>query len=131
MMSQLLVALVIEALDRGLLDSPVHSFNLAVRPRMFRFGQAMVDIVSGAGELKSMSPEELSSCNGLLDLGDRQATTARNRELDAIVRENRVDLVGHGRDKVAQELGCYSCRGFLMQFDESEFARPINGNEEV
>ena len=36
----------------------------------------MVDIVSRAGEFKSVSTEERASCDGLFDLADSQATTA-------------------------------------------------------
>jgi hypothetical protein len=33
----------VEALDGRLLDSPVHTFDLTVGPRMLWFGQAMID----------------------------------------------------------------------------------------
>ena len=58
MLSKLLMALVVEALDCGFLDGPVHSLDLSVGPGVLWFGQPMVDIVSGAGEFESLSTEE-------------------------------------------------------------------------
>jgi len=42
-----------------------------------------------------------------------------------------VDLVWHGCDEVAQEVGSHSGRGFLMQFDKSEFRGAVDRDEEV
>ena len=38
-------------------------------------------------------------------------------EPDAIIRENRVDLVGRCRDEIAQELACNPLASLLMPFD--------------
>jgi hypothetical protein len=53
MLSKLLVAFVIEALDGGFLDGSIHSLDLTVGPGVFRFGQPMIDIVPRAGEFES------------------------------------------------------------------------------
>ena len=103
-LAELLVALVIEALDRGFLDGPVHSFDLAIRPGVLRFGQPMVDVILRAGEFKGVGTEEFSCRHGLLDLKDGRAAGTRRRELDAIVGEHCMNFVGHCRDKTAKEI---------------------------
>ena len=42
---QLGVAVVVIALDRRFLDGPVHSFDLAVCPRMLDLGQSMLNVM--------------------------------------------------------------------------------------
>jgi hypothetical protein len=42
---QLIVAVVVEALDCGLLDGPVHSLDLTIRSRMIDLGEAVLDAV--------------------------------------------------------------------------------------
>ncbi len=76
-LTELLMALVIEALAGRFLDGPVHSLDLtsagfsneprspepqassAVRPGVLRFGQPMVDIVPCTGEFEGMGAEAL------------------------------------------------------------------------
>jgi hypothetical protein len=48
-----------------------------------------------------------------------------------VVGENRVHLVGHGRDQVAQEVAGHPRRDRLVQLDKGELARAIDGNEQV
>ena len=57
MPSELVVGLVIEALDGGFLDRPVHPLDLAIGPGMLCLGCAMLDVVPGAGEFEGMSAE--------------------------------------------------------------------------
>lgn len=66
----------VEALGSRFLDRAVHSLDLPVCRRMFRFGQPIVDIVPGAGDFEGMGAEELSSCDGLFDLGDSRGAAA-------------------------------------------------------
>jgi Trypsin-like peptidase domain len=110
-------------------DGSVHSLDLSVGPGVLRFGQPMVDIAFGAGEFESVSAEEFASCDGLFDLAGSQATAAEYREMDTVIGKNRMDLVGHGRDKMAEELG--GCGRFLMQFDKREFRRSIDGDKKM
>ena len=42
-----------------------------------------------------------------------------------------MNFVGHGRDKMAKELGGDFCGRFLMQLDKGEFRRPIDGDKEM
>lgn len=44
-LAKLVVALVVIPLHSGVLDGPVHAFDLAVGPRMVWLGQAMLDAI--------------------------------------------------------------------------------------
>ena len=54
MLLQLLVIVVMKALDGSFFDGPVHSLNLPVGPRMFDLGKAMFNAVLGADAAKNM-----------------------------------------------------------------------------
>jgi hypothetical protein len=63
---------------------------------MLRFlAQPMVDIVSRAGEFKSVNTEERAVCDGVFDLANSQATAAWYREVETVIGKNCMDLVGH------------------------------------
>ena len=100
--AQLVVGVVVEALDCGLLDGAVHPLDLAVGPRMLGLSQAMIDIVAGAGHVEGVSPERLLSFDHGFEVG-------------AVVRQNGVNLVRDCLDQVPQEVGCDTPRGFLVQ----------------
>lgn len=121
MLTKLLVVFVIEAPDGGFLDGSIHSLDLTIGPGWFRFGQPMIHVVLRAGEVESMGAEEFASFDGFFDLGDSGAAAARYGEVDAVVGENRMDLVGRGRDETAKEVGGNLGRRFLMQFDKGDF----------
>ena len=118
--SQLIVAVVVEALYRGVLDRPVHSLDLTVRPRMVGFGQAMLDPVGLADHVEAHWPRvDGVPVPGLLG------------ELDAIIGKNRVDLVGHGFEHVLQELpSCLSISRF-NELSDSKFGSSIDADEQV
>src|SRR5262245_20700104 len=59
MAAQLGVSLVVEPLDGRLLDGVVHALDLAVGPGVLRLGEAMIDVVAGAGDFEGMGPEWL------------------------------------------------------------------------
>jgi hypothetical protein len=59
MLAELVVVLVVESLDRGVLDGAVHALDLAVRPRVPRLGEPVVDVELGAGELEGVAEERL------------------------------------------------------------------------
>ena len=67
------MAVVVEALDGRVLDGAVHPLDLTVGPGMLRLGQAMLDVVLGAGELEGMSPEALRRRRWLPDHRDGRA----------------------------------------------------------
>ena len=68
MLSEVLVGFVVKAFDGGFLECSVHAFDLSVGPGVFRFGQAVVDVGLGGGELEGMSAEEFSAFMRKLDL---------------------------------------------------------------
>ena len=87
MFPELLVRLIVIALDRRLLDRTIHPLDLSVRPGMIDFGQPMLDAVSLADAVEQMfeSPAILQAVG----------------ELDAVVREDGVDVVRHGSNQPA------------------------------
>ena len=131
MLAELVVAFVVEALDRGVLDGPVHPLDLAVGPRVPGLGGAMLDVVPGAGVFEGMRPEQFAVGDRLLDQRHGRATGAGRGELDAVVGEHGVDLVRDGRDQPEQELLGDGGGGLLVQFDESELRCAIDGDEHV
>ena len=48
-----------------------------------------------------------------------------------VVGEDRVDLVRDGDDQVAQEVSGSLARDLLMQFDEGELRRSVDGDDEI
>ena len=49
---ELLMAVVVVALDGGLLDGAVHAFDLTVGPGMFDFGEPVLDAVLAAAHVE-------------------------------------------------------------------------------
>jgi len=131
MAAQLVVRFVVEALDGGILDGAAHPLDLAVGPGMLGLGQAMIDIVAGAGHVEGVSPEWFLSFDHGVDIGHSPTPTAWIGEVGAVVRQNGVDLVGDCLDQVPQEVGCDTPRSFLVQLHESELRGSIDGDEEI
>ena len=67
MPAELVMALVVEALDGRLLDGPVHPLDLTVGPRMLGLGRAVLNVVGGAGIFEGMRPETFAVGDGFLD----------------------------------------------------------------
>lgn len=65
--TELVVAAVVVALDRGFLERPVHSFDLPVGPRMMGLGQAVLDVLLCAGQFEGVGPEDLTAVHGLAE----------------------------------------------------------------
>ena len=84
---ELVVGVVVVALDRGVLDGAVHPLDLTVGPRMVHLGQPMLDVVLAADAVEDV-------------LAVPYVLLAR-RELDAVVGEHRMDAVGCRLDEVA------------------------------
>src|ERR1700730_14048069 len=120
MASELRVRLVVESLDRRLLDGAVHALDLTVGPRVLGLGEAMIDVVLRASEFEGVSAEDLVPLEHGLDLGRSPAIAAGLSEVGAIVGQDRVDFVGNGFDKGSEEV-CSDAPGRLfMQLDEGE-----------
>jgi hypothetical protein len=91
---ELIVSIVMVALDGRFLDRAVHALDLAIGPGMLDLGQPMFDAILLAAHIKHMCRV---SCR-------RAARVARREsELNPIVGENRVDLVGDSRDQSFEE----------------------------
>jgi hypothetical protein len=130
-LAQLFVALVVVALDRCLLDRPVHPLDLTIRPRVTRFGQPMFDVEVGAGRFEGMAAEGQLLRPHLPDVLRRPAIAGRIGEVRAVVGEHRVDLVGHCSSKSPKEVTGDAPGRFLVQLDEGELGRAINGYQQV
>jgi len=130
-LSQLIVACVVMAPHGRVLDRPVHPFDLAVRPRMVRLGQAMIDVVLRAGEREGMAAKARLLGEEPLDLGRRPAVALGVGEVRAVIGERRVDAMRDGVDQSAQEVCRHASRRTLVQLGEGELAGAIDGDEHV
>src|SRR6266513_797381 len=124
------VRVVVEPPNRGVLDGPVHPFDLAVRPRVVELREAMVDAQLGTGQIKGVGSEWPSVRQQLLNLFDRPATL-RRRELKAVIREHGVNAVRHVFHKPSQEIGRNPARGLSVELREGELADTIDGEEQI
>ena len=115
--SQLVVVVVVEAFHGGVLDRPVHPFDLTIRPGVPDPGEPVVDLMLAADAVKDV----LEGMNMPVVTG----------EPDAIIGEHDVKPAGHGGDQVAQE-GCRGhFPGLLVRFDESEPGGALDCDEEI
>ena len=89
------MAVVVVALDGGFLDGAVHAFDLAVRPGMLRLCKAVLDAVFLAAHVEHVRHSSAPSVH--------RTISRREGELDAVVGEHGVDLVGNGFDQGLQE----------------------------
>ena len=76
-------------------------------------GRTVLDFIAGAGVLEGMGPEQLSAGDRSLDQRNGGTAGTGRRELDAIVGEHRVDLVGDSRE-AEQEFSRDGGGGLLM-----------------
>lgn len=120
MRAQLSVVIVVVSLYGCVLDRAVHPLDLAVRPRMVRFGQPVLDAVGLADHVEAHRP-------GV----DGVPVPRLLCELDAVIRQNRVDLIGHGLEHVLQELpGCLSVSS-CNELSNDELRCPVDADEQV
>ena len=89
---QLGVAVVMIALDGHLLDGAVHSFDLAVGPRVLELGQAMPDAMLVADPIE--------------DVVEGIFVTGLVGELDTVVGQHRVDGAYRGGHPAAAAYAC-------------------------
>ena len=103
--AQLVMALVVEAPDGGLLERPVHALDLTVSPGVVWPGEPMLDAGACAGQLEGVGTEDLAGLERSNDLRNRGATRAGIGEVRAVVGEDGVDAVGHRCDQAPEEIG--------------------------
>ena len=94
MVPKLVVAIVMVALDGGVLDGAVHSLDLAIGPRMVGLGQAVLDAVLAADLVEAMDS---------VARGTSVPVAREVGELDAIVGKDGVEVVGHRFEQRFQE----------------------------
>lgn len=116
---ELIVSVVMIALDSRFLDRSVHALDLAIGPRMLDLGQPMFDAIFPAAHIEHM---DRVSCRRAVRVARREG------ELDPIVGENRVDLVGDRRDQSSEE---GRGGGPSDQLHEGELTGAIDGDVEV
>jgi hypothetical protein len=129
--SGLVMAFVVVTLDGGLLEGPVHAFDLSVGPRVARLGQTVIDVVLGTRILEGVRAEEFTAVHGGPDIGGGRADVSGCGEVGAVVGQDGVDLVGHRLDEGVEEVAGNLPGGFLMQLGESELRGPVDGDEKV
>lgn len=120
MAAEPVVGFVMEALDGSLFDSAVLALDLPIGPEMLGLGEAMIDVVAGAGYLKGVGPERLLPFDHGLDVGRSPAFAGRTGEVGAIVCQDGMDFVGNRLDEVEQEVGGGAPGDHLMLLDEGE-----------
>lgn len=107
-----------EGFGRCFLDRPGHSFGPAVGPGMIGFGEAMLDAVALAG-----APEDVA------DPGLRHPLLAID-EMDAIVGQDGLDLVGYGPDQNLEECGSGQLGGFAVDAHEDQLRGAVHHDEQ-
>lgn len=131
MLPELVMIVVVVALDGRFLDGAVHPFDLPVGPRMTRLSEPMIDIVLRAGEREGVAAEPFAGRDREFDLFDRGARILRISEVDAVVGEHSVHLVRDSGDEVPEEVGRDPCGGLFMQFNENELRGPVDRDQQV
>ena len=116
----MIVAVVMVALNGGLFDSAVHPFDLAVGPRVVGFRQPVLDPVGLADHVEAHRPGiDCVAVPGLLS------------ELDAVFREDGVDVIGHRLEHVLEELPRRLPVGFFDGLGDRKFAGSVDAYEQV
>lgn len=116
MVAELSMVLVVIGAHGGVLEGAIHTFDLAVGPRMVRFGEAVIDMMVSAGVFEGMSAEDLAALKGKADVVGGRSGIAWRGEVSAVVGEDGVDAVRNSGDQLLKELGCSAAR---RSWDES------------
>ena len=114
------MAVVMEPFHRCLLDGAVHPLDLAVRPRVVGFGQAMLDPVGLADHVDAHWP-------GV----DGVPVAGLLCELNPVIRQNRVDLVGHSLEHVLQKLLGRLSVSRCNELSDSEPGCPVDADKQM
>src|SRR5881227_2145209 len=87
--SELLVTVVVIAIDRRFLEGTVHALDLTIRPRVVGFGQAVFDTVGSADLVEAVDP--VTSRPPI-------AIFWQVGKLDTVIGQHRMQSVRYGRD---------------------------------
>ena len=112
---EVLMRLIVIFFDRGFFEGAVHALDLAISPGMIGFGEAVLDPVLLTHARKDMLEGILIP----LAIG----------ALHAIVRQDRVNFIGHGVDEAAQKLRRDGLQGLRVQLSIGKLAGAVNGDE--
>jgi hypothetical protein len=121
-LAELIVGLVVVAPHGGFLERPVHSFDLTVRPGMIGLGQPVFDAMTLTSSIEWVTAP---------DGGRPRSVLWEVGELDAVVGQDDVDLVGNGLDQFVEERCRGNGIGSVDQPGEGDLRRPVDGNEQV
>ena len=130
-LSELVVAGVVEALDGRVLDGPVHSLDLTIRPWVPRLGQSVLDVEISASRLEGVAAEGHVLGPHGLDILGRPAVAGWIGKVRAVVGEHGVDFIGHGRGEMAKEVARDTPRRLPVQLHKGGLARAVDSYEEV
>lgn len=111
MSAQLGVIVVVVAFDGGVLDRAIHSLDMTFGPRMIDLRAAILDAIFVASHV-----EHVRHLGGSRTIG----VSRREAELDAVVDQNGVDLVGCGLDEGDQKGRCGDSVGLVDELGESK-----------
>src|SRR5690606_10753547 len=102
------------------LDGAVHTLDLAIGPRMIGFGEPVFDAVLAADAIEHVRT---------VARGWAIAVPRCMAELDAVVGQHGVDVVGHGLDQRFEECGCSVVVRHLLEADEVVLAGEVGCHE--
>ena len=119
---ELAMIVVVEALDSRLLDRTVHPLDLPIGPWMLHLSQAVFNAVLATAHIEHVG-----------DVARRRPVgiARREGELNAVIRQNGVDPVGHRVDQGDQKGRGRGPAGLSDDLHEGEFARAINGHVKI
>ena len=125
------MALVVISPNRCVLDCPVHSFDLPVRPGVIWLCESVINIVLGAGQNEPMATEPCVFSNQPPNLRGSPVIALRISEVGAVVGEHRMDLVRNRIDQTTEKVTGIPSGDPLVQFGKSELACAIHGYQHV
>jgi hypothetical protein len=113
---QVVMSLVVILVHGGVFARAVHAFHWAIRPGMVGCGEPMVDGIRMTDASKNM----LKGLDITFAIG----------ELDAVISQHRMTLIGHGGHQVPEALSRDHFVGFLMQLGIGQCAGSVDGDKE-
>jgi len=120
--SELVVAVIVIAVDGRLFDRAVHPLDLPIGPWVIGLGQAMLDAVGSADLIEAVDP---------VSSGPAITVFWQVSELNTVIGQHRMQPVWHCRDQGFQETHGGRTVRLLVQGDEGEFRGPIDRDEQV
>ena len=117
MVAKLLMGIVVVTVNGRIFERTVHALDLTIGPRMFGFGQAVVNAMLETNPIK----QQLEGILVARTIG----------KLNPIVRQNGVNFIGNSREKMAQEFGSDGTGRLLMYLNKGKLRSTINGHKQV